>query len=314
MSNQLPVINLMGPTASGKTALACELYERGNCELISVDSALVYKDMDIGTAKPTKVEQEQYPHHLIDIITPLEVYSAAQFVEDVCPLIDDMHARGKTPILVGGTMLYFKALLEGLASNLPNADQTIRDAILQQAEQQGWQSVYEELVEVDPVAGEKFKVSDKQRIIRALEVFRITGEPITKLQAEQPKNQPYRYIFHNYALMPDRLELHQRIEQRLSKMWNIGFLNEVEELIKKYDLNDDLPSMRSVGYRQALDFLLKSDLSLKNKVEMENKALFATRQLAKRQYTWLRSLQEIHDFKTYVTIKQAKEDLRNFFG
>lgn len=314
MSNQLPVINLMGPTASGKTALACELYERGNFELISVDSALVYKDMDIGTAKPTKAEQEQYPHHLIDIITPLEVYSAAQFVEDVCPLIDDMHARGKTPILVGGTMLYFKALLEGLASNLPNADQTIRDAILQKAEQQGWQAVYEELVEVDPVAGEKFKVSDKQRIIRALEVFRITGEPITKLQAEQPKNQPYRYIFHNYALMPDRLELHQRIEQRLSKMWNIGFLNEVEDLIKKYDLNDDLPSMRSVGYRQALDFLLKSDLSLKNKVEMENKALFATRQLAKRQYTWLRSLQEIHDFKTYVTIMQAKEDLRNFFG
>lgn len=314
MSNQLPVINLMGPTASGKTALACELYERGNFELISVDSALVYKDMDIGTAKPTKEEQQQYPHHLIDIITPLEVYSAAQFVEDVCPLIDDMHSRGKTPILVGGTMLYFKSLLEGLADNLPNADQSIRDAILAKADLEGWQSVYDELASVDPIAGQKFKVSDKQRIIRALEVYRITGEPITKLQAEQPKNQPYRYIFHNYALMPDRVELHQRIEQRLSKMWSIGFLNEVEELIRKYDLNDNLPSMRSVGYRQALDFLLKSDLSLKNKVEMENKALFATRQLAKRQYTWLRSLQEIHDFKTYVTIKQAKEDLRNFFG
>ncbi|ENX03301.1 tRNA dimethylallyltransferase [Acinetobacter modestus] len=314
MSNQLPVINLMGPTASGKTALACELYERGNFELISVDSALVYKDMDIGTAKPTKEEQQQYPHHLIDIITPLDVYSAAQFVEDVCPLIDDMHLRGKTPILVGGTMLYFKSLLEGLADNLPNADQSIRDAILAKADLEGWQSVYDELASVDPIAGQKFKVSDKQRIIRALEVYRITGEPITKLQAEQPKNQPYRYIFHNYALMPDRVELHQRIEQRLSKMWSIGFLNEVEELIRKYDLNDNLPSMRSVGYRQALDFLLKSDLSLKNKVEMENKALFATRQLAKRQYTWLRSLQEIHDFKTYVTIKQAKEDLRNFFG
>lgn len=314
MSNQLPVINLMGPTASGKTALACELYERGNFELISVDSALVYKDMDIGTAKPTKQEQQQYPHHLIDIITPLDVYSAAQFVEDVCPLIDDMHSRGKTPILVGGTMLYFKSLLEGLADNLPNADQSIRDAILAKADLEGWQSVYDELASVDPIAGQKFKVSDKQRIIRALEVYRITGEPITKLQAEQPKNQPYRYIFHNYALMPDRVELHQRIEQRLSKMWSIGFLNEVEELIRKYDLNDNLPSMRSVGYRQALDFLLKSDLSLKNKVEMENKALFATRQLAKRQYTWLRSLQEIHDFKTYVTIKQAKEDLRNFFG
>lgn len=314
MSNQLPVINLMGPTASGKTALACELYERGNFELISVDSALVYKDMDIGTAKPTKEEQEQYPHHLIDIITPLEVYSAAQFVEDVCPLIDDMHTRGKTPILVGGTMLYFKALLEGLADKLPNADAKTREEIVAKAEQEGWQAVYDELVEVDPIAGQKFKVSDKQRIIRALEVYRLTGEPITKLQAEQPKNQPYRYTFYNYALMPDRLELHKRIEQRLSKMWDIGFLNEVEELIVKYDLNDNLPSMRSVGYRQALDFLLKSDLSLKNKVEMENKALFATRQLAKRQYTWLRSLQEIHDFKTYVTIKQAKEDLRNFFG
>ena len=314
MSNQLPVINLMGPTASGKTALACELYERGNFELISVDSALVYKDMDIGTAKPTKEEQAQYPHHLIDLITPLEVYSAAQFVEDVCPLIDDMHTRGKTPILVGGTMLYFKSLLEGLADNLPNADQSIRDAINAKAEQEGWQAVYDELVAVDPLAGEKFKVSDKQRIIRALEVYRITGQPITKLQAEQPKNLPYRYIFHNYALMPDRVELHQRIEQRLNKMWNIGFLREVESLIEKYDLNDDLPSMRSVGYRQALEFLLKSDKSLKNKAEMENKALFATRQLAKRQYTWLRSLQEIHDFKTYNTLMQAKEDLRNFFG
>jgi tRNA dimethylallyltransferase len=314
MSNQLPVINLMGPTASGKTALACELYERGNFELISVDSALVYKDMDIGTAKPTKEEQAQYPHHLIDLITPLEVYSAAQFVEDVCPLIDDMHTRGKTPILVGGTMLYFKSLLEGLADNLPNADQSIRDAINAKAEQEGWQAVYDELVAVDPLAGEKFKVSDKQRIIRALEVYRITGQPITKLQAEQPKNLPYRYIFHNYALMPDRVELHQRIEQRLNKMWSIGFLREVESLIEKYDLNDDLPSMRSVGYRQALEFLLKSDKSLKNKAEMENKSLFATRQLAKRQYTWLRSLQEIHDFKTYNTLKQAKEDLRNFFG
>ena len=190
MSNQLPVINLMGPTASGKTALACELYERGNFELISVDSALVYKDMDIGTAKPTKEEQQQYPHHLIDIITPLEVYSAAQFVEDVRHLFDDMHAQGKTPNLVSGTMLYFKSLLEGLADNLPNADQAIRDTIIAKAEQESWQAVYDELVAVDPIAGQKFKVSDRQRIIRALEVYRITGEPITKLQAEQPKNQP----------------------------------------------------------------------------------------------------------------------------
>lgn len=233
MSTQLPVINLMGPTASGKTALACQLYEQGNFELISVDSALVFKDMDIGTAKPTKEELLQYPHHLIDIISPLEVYSAANFVEDACGLIDDMHARGKTPILVGGTMLYFKALLEGLSSNLPSADYAVRAQIEAKGESEGWSAVYAELCSVDPLAGEKFKVSDKQRIIRALEVYKLTGQPITKLQAEQPKNVPYRYNFHNYALMPDRAELHQRIAQRLKIMWDIGFLNEVEALMKK---------------------------------------------------------------------------------
>mgnify|MGYP003609736258 FL=1 len=311
MSNQLPVINLMGPTASGKTALACELYERGNYELISVDSALVYKDMDIGTAKPSKEEQALYPHHLIDIITPLEVYSAAEFVEDACKLIDEIHARGKTPILVGGTMLYFKALLEGLSTNLPSADYQIRDEIVAKADLEGWQAVYEELKSVDPLAGEKFKVSDKQRIIRALEVFKITGQPITKLQSEQPRNVPSRYSFHNYALLPDRLELHGRIELRLKKMWGIGFLNEVEELMIKYDLDENLPSARSVGYRQAIDFLLKSDKSHKSKLEMEDKSLFATRQLAKRQYTWLRSLQEAHQFITFSTTRQAQEDLRN---
>jgi tRNA dimethylallyltransferase len=314
MSNQLPVINLMGPTASGKTALACELYEQGGFELISVDSALVYQDMDIGTAKPSKAEQARYPHHLIDIITPLEVYSAAQFVEDACRLIDAIHQRGKTPILVGGTMLYFKALLEGLSSNLPSADAAVRAEIEAQAQQQGWEAVYAELCAVDGLAGQKFKVSDKQRIIRALEVFKLTGQPITKLQAEQPKNIQYRYNFHNYALLPDRLELHKRIEKRLEMMWRIGFLNEVHELIEKYDLNENLPAMRSVGYRQALEFIQKSDKSNKKQQEMEDKSLFATRQLAKRQYTWLRSLQESHQFKTYLTIEQAQEDLRNCYG
>ena len=314
MSNQIPVINLMGPTASGKTALACELYERGGFEIISVDSALIYKDMDIGSAKPTKEEQALYPHHLIDIITPLEVYSAAQFVEDSTRLIDDIHARGKTPILVGGTMLYFKALLEGLANNLPNANEEVRQEIERQAEQNGWESVYDELKSVDPLAGERFKISDRQRIIRALEVYRLTGRPITQLQAEQPKQTAYRYNFHNYALMPDRVELHERIQLRLNKMWEIGFLNEVEFLIGKYNLNEDLPSARSVGYRQALDFLKNSDKSHNKKLEMEDKCLFATRQLAKRQYTWLRSLQEAHSFNTYLTIKQAQEDLRNLYG
>ncbi|PVZ89957.1 tRNA (adenosine(37)-N6)-dimethylallyltransferase MiaA [Serratia sp. S1B] len=310
MPNTLPVINLMGPTASGKTALACELYEQGNFELISVDSALVYQDMDIGTAKPSKAEQEKYPHHLIDIITPLQVYSAAEFVEDATRLIDQIHAKGKIPILVGGTMLYFKALLEGLSDQLPSADQQIRDQIMAQAEQLGWEDVYEELCRVDPEAGMKFKVSDKQRIIRALEVFRLTGIPITQLQAQQPKNVAYRYIFHNYALLPDRLELHQRIEQRLNDMWEIGFLNEVESLIGKYDLNPDIPSMRCVGYRQALNFLLNSDKSHNNQHIMREQALFATRQLAKRQYTWLRSLRENHKFTTFLTLKQAQEDLR----
>lgn len=314
MSNKMPVINLMGPTASGKTALACELYEQGNVEIISVDSALVYQDMDIGTAKPSKQEQAQYPHHLIDIISPLQVYSAAEFVEDACGLIDDIHARGKTPVLVGGTMLYFKALLEGLSSNLPSADYAVRAAIEAKGESEGWQAVYEELKAVDLLAGEKFKVSDKQRIIRALEVYRLTGQAITQLQAEQPKNIAYRYNFHNYALLPDRAELHQKIDIRLKNMWKIGFLNEVEALIEKYDLNENLPSARSVGYRQALEYLKNSDRSLKSKQEMEDKSLYATRQLAKRQYTWLRSLQESHQFKTYLTIKQAQEDLRNLYG
>ncbi|WP_313483742.1 tRNA (adenosine(37)-N6)-dimethylallyltransferase MiaA [Acinetobacter variabilis] len=314
MSNQLPVINLMGPTASGKTALACELYEQGHFELISVDSALVYREMDIGTAKPSKEELERYPHHLIDIISPLEVYSAANFVEDACRLINDIHARGKTPILVGGTMLYFKALLEGLSDNLPSADYAVRAQIEEKAAREGWEAVYAELCQVDPLAGQKFKVSDKQRIIRALEVFKLTGEPITKLQAEQPKNLPYRYSFHNYALTPDRLELHKRIEKRLEIMWENGFLNEVKGLMGKYDFDENLPSMRSVGYRQAIEFLKKGDLSHEKQREMEDKALFATRQLAKRQYTWLRSLQEKHKFTTYFTLEQAQEDLRNCHG
>ena len=260
MSNQLPVINLMGPTASGKTALACALYEQGNFELISVDSALVYRDMDIGTAKPTKEELARYPHHLIDIISPLEVYSAAQFVDDASALIDAMHARGKTPVLVGGTMLYFKALLEGLSSNLPSADYAVRAEIEARAERDGWDAVYAELCAADPLAGQKFKPSDRQRIIRALEVYQLTGEPITKLQAEQPKNLPYRYKFHNYALMPDRIELHKRIEKRLEIMWRIGFLNEVK--------NDDflyvVPDFR---LNKAFDRLNTLPDLQKNKVE-----------------------------------------------
>lgn len=313
MHQKPPVINLMGPTASGKTALACELYEQGGFELISVDSALVYKDMNIGTAKPSLAEQEKYPHHLIDIITPLEVYSAAQFVEDAMQLIDQIHAKGKVPILVGGTMLYFKALLEGLSDGLPSADQGVRQSIIQQANDYGWQHVYDELKHVDAQAAAKFCVSDRQRIIRALEVYRITGRPITQLQNEQPKSLPYHYNFHNYALMPERLELHNRIEQRLNNMWSAGFLEEVKYLINKYDLNSETPSMRAVGYRQVINFLLKSDEICDNIKAMEDKSLFATRQLAKRQFTWLRSLREKHKFVTFLSIKQAQDHLRNCY-
>lgn len=301
----------MGPTASGKTALACTLYDTGQCEIISVDSALVFKDMDIGTAKPTEAEQALYPHHLIDIIDPTQVYSAAEFVEDAESLIDDIHRRGKIPLLVGGTMLYFKSLLEGLADNLPSADADVRAEIEAQAIQNGWQSMYDELKRVDPVAGEKFKVSDRQRIIRALEVYKLTGKPITQLQSEQTERINTKYHFENYALLPDRSLLHERIEQRLTDMWEIGFLDEVGFLIEKYNLNPDLPSMRAVGYRQAYEYLKKCEETNENKHNMQLKALYATRQLAKRQYTWLRSLQERHKFNTYHSSNQAIEDLRN---
>ncbi|MBF7683176.1 tRNA (adenosine(37)-N6)-dimethylallyltransferase MiaA [Acinetobacter sp. B5B] len=313
MSKILPVINLMGPTASGKTALACELYDHGGFELISVDSALVYQDMNIGTAKPSLEEQQKYPHHLIDLITPLEVYSAASFVTDAICMIDQIHAQGKTPILVGGTMLYFKALLEGLSDHLPSADQNVRHEILQQAAKDGWGAVHEELQRVDAEAAQKFSVSDKQRIIRALEVYRLTGRSITQIQREQPKSLPYRYNFHNYALVPDRLKLHQSIEQRLNKMWDIGFLSEVKNLIEKYNLSADTPSMRAVGYRQAVEFLLDEQLKNGHTKNMEDKALFATRQLAKRQFTWLRSLSEKHRIVTFLSTKQAQEHLRNCY-
>ncbi|WLF85087.1 tRNA (adenosine(37)-N6)-dimethylallyltransferase MiaA [Moraxella sp. ZY210820] len=312
MMNTLPVINLMGPTASGKTALACALYEQGGFEIISVDSALVYRDMDIGTAKPSKQEQIQYPHHLIDIISPLETYSAGDFVVDAQQLIDEIHARNKIPILVGGTMLYFKALLEGLSGHLPSANAEVRAEIEQQAEQYGWQFIYDELCRVDAIAGQKFQVSDRQRIMRALEVYRITGKPISQLHAEQQKTD-YLYQFHNYALLPERAELHQRIEKRLQMMWDIGFLDEVEMLIEKYNVTENLTSMRCVGYRQVLEYLQKGEFSQKNQQEMQDKALFATRQLAKRQYTWLRSLQKEHEFISFDCTKNAIQHLLNSY-
>ena len=306
----LPVVCLMGPTASGKTALACELFETGKFELVSVDSALVYRDMNIGTAKPNAAELAQYPHHLVDIIDPTEVYSAAQFVEDVTLLIDQIHARGKIPLLVGGTMLYFRSLIMGMADNLPAADATIRQQIEQDAEIHGWDFIHDQLHQVDPRAAIRFKPTDRQRVLRALEVFRITGRSISDLHDEQKTQLNPSYKFELYALMPDRTLLHQNIEIRLEQMWHIGFLDEVISLREKYQLHGSMPSMRAVGYRQAWDYLESESKTTQELQEMQQKALFATRQLAKRQYTWLRSLRELHVFNIYNTVNEGILDLR----
>lgn len=305
-----PVVCVMGPTASGKTALACELYDSGQFEIISVDSALVYRDMNIGTAKPSADELQQYPHHLIDLIDPTQVYSAAQFVEDATRCIDEVHARGKIPLLVGGTMLYFRSLLQGMADNLPAADEQVRQQIEQEAEALGWTHIHALLATVDPRAAQRFLPSDKQRLTRALEVYRITGKAITDLHDEQDVNLNKNYNFQLYALIPERQWLHERIDARLKQMWSIGFLDEVISLREKYILEENYPSMRTVGYRQVWDFLEKGDISHKQMEDMKDKALFATRQLAKRQYTWLRSLRESHAFNIYSTMNEGILDLR----
>lgn len=305
-----PVVCLMGPTASGKTALACELYDSGKFEIISVDSALVYRDMNIGTAKPSAAELAQYPHYLIDLIDPTEVYSAAQFVQDAMQCIEKVHARGKIPLLVGGTMLYFRSLLQGMADNLPAADEQVRQQIEQEAAVLGWEYIHQLLAAVDPRAAQRFLPSDKQRLTRAVEVYRITGKAISDLHDEQEVDINKNYNFQLYALLPDRKWLHERIDARLQQMWSIGFLDEVISLREKYILKENYPSMRTVGYRQVWDFLEKGDISHKEMENMKDKALFATRQLAKRQYTWLRSLRESHVFNIYSTMNEGILDLR----
>lgn len=294
MNSDAPVFCLMGPTASGKTALACELYDSGRFELISVDSALVYRGMDIGTAKPTVGELARYPHHLIDILAPDQAYSAADFVADTVELIKQIHSRGKTPLLVGGTMLYFRSLLQGMAQGLPASDPEVRAAIEAEAAVLGWPEIHRQLAMVDPRAAERFAPNDRQRLSRALEVYRLTGHAISELH-EQQVFQPWPFRFELFALMPERAWLHQRIELRLQLMWQQGFLEEVQQLKKNPTLHAELPSMRSVGYRQAWEYLDLPAPTAADHRQMQDKALFATRQLAKRQYTWLRSLREQHE-------------------
>jgi len=282
-------IFLMGPTAAGKTALAMDLYDKLPCELISVDSALIYKSMDIGTAKPSVQELVDYPHHLIDIIDPSESYSAAQFRIDVLALMQQISERGKIPLLVGGTMMYFNALTKGLAP-LPEADAALRSTITAQAEAEGWPAVHAQLQKVDPQAADRLAVNDSQRIQRALEVFQITGKSLTAHWAEQESVKlPYNVL--NLAVMPaQRKVLHQRIEQRFRLMLQQGFIQEVQQLYDRSDLNLNMPSMRCVGYRQAWMHLAGEI----DRATMVDKGLVATRQLAKRQITWLRSWQQLH--------------------
>jgi tRNA dimethylallyltransferase len=279
------VFCLMGPTASGKTDLACELVQKFPLEIISVDSAMIYRGMDIGTAKPTPQELAQAPHHLIDILDPPASFSAAQFCEAVEQLIPSIRAKGKWPLLVGGTMMYFHALQQGL-SKLPEADPLLRNQLLEKAKNLGWDALHDELSKIDPKSGLRIHPHDTQRIQRALEVYYASGKPLSVLQAEDKNPQASRFI--NIAIFPEqRAELHKRIAQRFNQMLQMGFVEEVKELLFKWQLPESCPAMRCVGYRQGLEYLQG-----KTKYpEFCDKAVAATRQLAKRQLTWIRNSQ-----------------------
>ena len=292
MSKSLPVIFLMGPTASGKTGLAIELTKAVPSEIISVDSALVYRDMDIGTAKPTKQELADAPHRLINFLDPAQSYSAADFRADALEAIEQIHQQGKIPLLVGGTMMYFKALLEGI-SPLPAADPNVRAEIEKQAAEQGWAAMHQQLAEVDSVAAARIHPNDPQRINRALEVYRITGQTMTQLSAIKGDALGFEVL--QFAIAPnDKSLLHQRIEQRFKQMIAQGFEQEVKKLYERGDLHLDLPSMRCVGYRQMWQYFE----GIHDYDEMIFRGVVATRQLAKRQMTWLRSWQNLRWLKT----------------
>lgn len=289
---------LAGPTASGKTAAALAIAQRHNVEIISVDSALVYRGMDIGTAKPTAAELAAVPHHLVDIRDPLNAYSAAEFVTDASQLIREIAARGRLPLLVGGTMLYFKALIDGL-DDMPKANPAVRAAIAHEAAAKGWPALHAELASVDALTAARLEPQDSQRISRALEVYRVSGQPLSffhqrsarKSIAEDDRKTGAAELISLISLEPaDRSWLHGRIAQRFDAMLAAGFIDEVKALRARGDLNPDLPSMRCVGYRQAWEALDGTSPM----AEFRDKGIFATRQLAKRQITWLRSMQQRH--------------------
>lgn len=288
MNKKPTAIFLMGPTASGKTALASALYKHLPVDVISVDSALIYRGMDIGTAKPTAAELLDTPHRLIDIRDPAESYSAADFRADALKEMADIVAAGRIPLLVGGTMLYFKALLEGL-SPLPPADSAVRERIEQDAERLGWGALHQQLLQIDPVAGARIHPNDPQRLSRALEVFYISGKTLTELT--QVAGDALPYLVHQFAIAPSSRELlHQRIEDRFHQMVAAGFEDEVKSLVARGDLHPDLPAIRCVGYRQMWSYL-NGDIGHD---EMVYRGVCATRQLSKRQMTWLRGWEGIN--------------------
>ncbi len=288
------VICLYGPTAAGKTGLAIDLVQALPCDIVSVDSALIYRGMDIGTAKPTAEELAQAPHRLIDICDPAESYSAAQFATDARREIDAIIAAGRIPLLVGGTMLYFKALLEGM-SELPEANPRVREALLAQLAEQGSAALHEQLRAVDSVSAERIHQNDPQRLVRALEVWKTTGKTLTELTATRSGALPYPVI--QMAVAPqDRADLHERIALRFKLMLEHGFLDEVKTLRKRSDLHLDLPALRCVGYRQAWQYL-DGDFDYD---ELLERGISATRQLAKRQLTWLRKWPQVKWLDTHA--------------
>ena len=280
---------LMGPSASGKTALACELVQRFPFEIISVDSAMIYRGMDIGTAKPDKKTLAAAPHHLIDIVDPQDTYSVARFCDEVAELCSTIRLRQRIPLLVGGTMMYFHALTEGL-SVLPSADASLRRELLQTADTRGWDYMHRLLNEVDKESAERIHRNDTQRILRALEVHRISGQPLSQSFG---RRQVFHSDFVNFVLMPkDRAWLHERIAQRFDEMLHNGLIDEVQSLCKTWQLTSAHPSMRCVGYRQVIDYLQ----GIVDEKTLREKGIIATRQLVKRQMTWLRGRKETHMF------------------
>ncbi|MFC3095204.1 tRNA (adenosine(37)-N6)-dimethylallyltransferase MiaA [Alteromonas sediminis] len=303
MKKTLPVVALMGPTASGKTGLAIELAKHLDGEVVSVDSALIYRGMDIGTAKPTEEERDGVPHWLIDTHDPSESYSVSAFFDDAIAKVSEIQDRGKVPLLTGGTMMYFNALVNGIAA-LPAANQAIREQIEAEAVELGWQALHTRLSEIDPICAEKIHPNDPQRLIRALEVYLSSGKPLSWWQAQPHRKAPFEMI--QFAIAPiERSDLHARIAQRFDIMLDNNFVEEVEKLHARPQLHVDLPAIRSVGYRQVWEYLD----GVVDYSTMREKGIIATRQLAKRQITWLRGWKSLFWLDTF-----ADDNLKKMLG